>query len=188
MSLPREDKLQLSIHARVNSVTAEPFGKQQSYAKIDKEYKKASDRENAANIYILVRESKTYGFVNIDYGYLKPGGGFTKGSRKFIFDVRSSQPQSLQIFINTLFQDSILRNSDTATLHILQPGSGEQLRSNNNIVVDEAKSSPIMIPAQPQVSLARSPSLFANRDLSSSPVITSQLADEKQLPPLQNRP
>lgn len=175
MSSPREAKLQLTIHARVNSITGETFKGKQSYAKIEREYKNDSEIDAARNIYIVVRESKHYGFVTVDYGYLKPGGVFNSGSFRYAIDLRSPQTQSLSCLIDWLFEHYILRDRRTATLRVLRPTDREQLfrRPTLNIGVDvndvKLSSSPSMfIPSQ--ASLTRTPALFASSALSSFPV------------------
>ncbi len=175
MSSPREAKLQLTIHARVNAVTGERFKGKHSYAKIVKEYKNDSNTDAEKNVYILVRESKYLGFVTVDYGYQMPSGEFKTGSSSIAVDVRSPQTQPLAPIIERLFQERfILRDRRTATLRVLRPGEGEQLSRRSiaydGMEMDEKLSSSPRLLAQPQVSLMQVPTLFANSVPSTSPV------------------
>lgn len=185
MSSPREAKLQLTIYARVNTITGETFGKQQSYAKLAREFKNDSEANRATNVYILVRESQHHGSVSVDYGYLGPRGEFTKGSMRFPIDLRSSQTQPLSPMIELLFQRRyILRDRRTVTLRLSQPLEGEQFYRRSlaydGMEVGDMKlgSSPHLL-IQPQVSLAQVPTLFANSGTSSSSVsVVTTLAEE----------
>ncbi len=154
MSLTREEKFQLVIHSRVNSVTGEIFSQEDAHAKIRHELKETTTNNANHGACILFREGQHDGVINLDYGYLIDNEIKTDSTRI------GANLAYVKDALSTLF---IKKNIPQENMHILHPCYGEGLYERVHREEDEsmpeAKSS-----SQTHIAMTRpSMTLFANR-------------------------